>query len=1090
MKKTINKICSAALVLATSATAVGAALIAQPNETKNVQVYADTPQAAATETYLAIKGGEAKASVGSDFDIPTAQLFVEGQTAPVELTLDDVKVYTPISKETALASTQIKSSTTGLGKFDVDMIGEYRIVYTKTQGGVTYVGTVVVKGEMASATIKTKTNTKRILPNKVWKGYSGAIYVPDYEVVFDNEEETIADTNIDVSIVVTDPDNQNVTYVTEAGDNQWKLNLSQGLKEGTYTVKYTATTKDHNVFIATETVEFEVLADTQYSSDYELKYDLGSMPTTADVGEEITLPEPTGKRDNEEVPVYYTIEAWTYEDGELVDVTAETINGNKFTANKKGDYVFYYNVTDALGKQAARKTLTLEDVDDTIAPNIKVVDGGYDVATAKDLEDVAHKLVSYTNGKNVVVKAIFAEDLADKTIGENGIKLTRTIKTEAQVGTSAYVYSDEAEGNEANFSKDLVFNVQTGYELNGAVNAGELNNGRDGKYTVYYKATDASGNSNTISYTFTVDSTFEFTEAPEVKFNDTFAKSVETGETIKFSAPTVDDEHDDRTLNTVEYRYNTVDVGGAYTTEGTWAVLTAEEDGSYKFKVDANKGNNLEIRAKAENDAQTTSVKYGYSDVVSIMITNERDASAPVIDNIGDAQANLVQNSQITLPDIVITDDYVDYVNVKVNVEHVATKQTFNVESGVVVRAANTYTLSGASFYATLSGDYKITYTAKDAAGNQVIGCKTITLSEHLVVEDPKFANLPESLTNGKLELGDEIVMPVPDMEVSSGYEKDYRVQVVKGSMNYELNKEKFVPQATGSYTIRYSLLTRKAGETDWVEQESARKEFTVEVVDTTNPEVRVEWNLNDYYDVDASAKIPVFSAYDISGIDLDASTIKITSANTPTVTIRAGEIEAELAKYAVNPETSLLHYTFTKNEKYTVTYTIFDKSNNTNSTVKSFTIKVGDLVKPVLDIEDDIVDSVVKIDSTLTIDTSKIEVSDNKTTDLAVSDVKIVVKNTDTNKVLTNIHEDDNTNKFEYLIETAGNYTVTFTVEDANGNEQVVTRTFTVSEETTSGMSSSEVVGTVLIVVSVLVLAGVVVYFIVSKKKLDKMYK
>ena len=105
MKKTINKICSAALVLATSATAVGAVLVSQPDETKNVQVYAE-PQVAATETYLAIKGGEATAKIGSSFDIPTAQLFVKGESTPVELTLADVKVYTPISNEKELAASK------------------------------------------------------------------------------------------------------------------------------------------------------------------------------------------------------------------------------------------------------------------------------------------------------------------------------------------------------------------------------------------------------------------------------------------------------------------------------------------------------------------------------------------------------------------------------------------------------------------------------------------------------------------------------------------------------------------------------------------------------------------------------------------------------------------------------------------------------------------------------------------------------------------------------------------------------------------------------------------------------------------------
>ena len=108
----------------------------------------------------------------------------------------------------------------------------------------------------------------------------------------------------------------------------------------------------------------------------------------------------------------------------------------------------------------------------------------------------------------------------------------------------------------------------------------------------------------------------------------------------------------------------------------------------------------------------------------------------------------------------------------------------------------------------------------------------------------------------------------------------------------------------------------------------------------------------------------------------------------------------------------------------------------------------------------------------------------------LSVSDIKIVVKNTSTNTVLTNIHADADNGKYEYDIETAGEYTVTFSIEDENGNVGTYERTFTVNAPSNEGLSQTEVIGTVLIVVAVLVLGGVIVYFVVSKKKLDRMYK
>lgn len=1084
MKKSINKVCSIALLLTSTTMVAGAgAFMLTPNNDGQVATYAE--QAANTLTMLEIAGGNSTALIGSYYTIPSANIIKNG--TPTALDVSNIKVLSPINEEVDVDG----------GQFQVLRLGEYKIVYTVEDDGKTYTGTYTFNAVIGSTSISIKSNSQRILPNKVWQSYTGKLYIPEAEVVFANEDEEVDYT---ITTKVTDPENNTLTFNETTGE----LNYGT-LKQGIYSVNYTAKTND-GVFLNTETVEFEVLKDSQYSSDYTLKFDLGTIPTAADVGETISLPEPTGKRDSEEVPVYYTIEAWTYEDGKLVNVSNREINGvkviegNEFTACQKGRYVLYYNVTDALGKQAERKTIEINDVTDSKAPTIKVVDA-YNPQTASNLEDVSYKLQTYfENGQNIVVKAIYAEDSADDL---SDLTLTRIIRSSSQLGTSQSVYTEETDANKANFSKDLVFNKTDDFTLtDNMVDAGDL---EDGKYTIYYKATDSTGNTETINYTFTVDSSFEFTQAPTVEFKDTFANSVATGETITFSAPETADEHDDRLLTKILYKYDN---------DADWTELKAEEDGSYKLKVNKEGARAVTIRAKTENDAPYTSAeesadadianytgfKYGY-DEVSLIITNNEDSSIPTLVSIADQQASYEQNTEVIVPEIVLEDDLVDYLNVKLEVRHTETDQVFNVYDGAVVRTARAYTLSGAKFYATLAGEYQITYTAKDAAGNQVIAYQTLNVVEREVVEEPRFANLPESLVNGKLEFGESVTLPVPELKVSTGSTADYRVQV-RGPMNYELNKEKFTPGEVGTYTIVYTLLV------DGVEVPAAQKEFKVEVKDSTKPEIRVEWDLNDAYDKGEKVLIPVFSAADASGINMTTSTIRI-SSNSYTRTIKAEDMAEQLAIYngwkdeeeriaggetidtRQYPNPGTLYVTLSYNEKYTVTYTAFDKSNNSNSTSVSYTIKVGDLVSPVLDIDDDIVASTVKIDSKLSIDTSKIAVSDNDpNTNLSVSDVTIVVKNTTTNTVIENIHADAENGKYEYNITTAGEYTVTFTAKDQNGNTGKVERTFTVNEASNEGLEQTEVIGIVLIVVAVLVLGGVIVYFVVSKKKVDKMYK
>lgn len=1090
MKKSIRKVCSLALLLTTTTAAVGTGVVGLANtlpyDNNKTTVFAD--QAENTITRFEIASAEASQVVGSTYTIPEVYFVNAGTRTKLEQT--HITVTDSIGREVEVTE----------GTFKIENIGEYTITFKYTVGDVEYVSQATVQGKIGTTSIELKENSKRFLPNKVWKSYTGKLYVPEVFVEFaDDEMEYVIETT------VTNKDHQEIAFDSQTGEINYGT-----LQEGTYNIKYTAYTKAENasdrVYLCTKSVSFEVLADAEYSSDYTLKYDYdSSFPTAADIGDTITLPAPIGKRsdNSEEVPVYYTVEAWTYENGKLVNVSdqvyrgTKVIEGNKFTANKAGTYVFYYNVSDALGKTAERSGFTISEVGDTTKPEIKVVDA-YTVPTSGEptTTDATHKLQSYfENGKNIVIKAIYAEDKAN---GLADLKLARTIYADNQTTTSGKKYSDEDTGNTSNFNKDLVFNLDTSngfvFDENTMVDAGDL---ADGSYTVYYKATDASGNSQSESYTFTVKSDFQFTQAAKVEFKDTFPTSVQSGEKIEFTAPVANDEYQDRLNTWVEYRYDN-DAADA------WTKLELEEDAT-NYVLTANKSGATKviIRAVAENGAtEASGFKYGYSEEVSIKITNNSDQTPLELTSMGD-QGTYTQNVEATLPSITITDEVetISYLNVKVEVKHIETEQLFDVYDAVSLRTSNVYKLQDAKFFPTLSGKYLVTYTAKDAGGNQIVAFQNITVDAKTIVEEPRFGNLPESLSSGTLELGESISLPTPDIKVSDGVTSTYSVSV-KGPADHEINLEKFTPNVAGTYTIVYSLYIDENGGTDYTLYAPATREFKVTVKDTTAPQIRVEWNLNDSYEKGSKVLIPVFGSSDLSGINLETSKVTITSKSFSR-TVYAKDFAAELDKYAQylednTKQTGNLFVPFNYNEEYTITYTVYDKSSNANSVTETHTIKVGDLVAPVMKISDDVlkvdnkvVTTKVKIDSVLSIDMSQIkEITDNKTEGLTNEDVKVVVKNTNTGLEVENIHKNDNNGEYEFNITSAGEYEVTFTVEDEAGNKKVITRTFNVDEASTSSVDATGVIGIVLIVVSVLVLGGVIVYFIVSKKKIDKMYK
>lgn len=76
------------------------------------------------------------------------------------------------------------------------------------------------------------------------------------------------------------------------------------------------------------------------------------------------------------------------------------------------------------------------------------------------------------------------------------------------------------------------------------------------------------------------------------------------------------------------------------------------------------------------------------------------------------------------------------------------------------------------------------------------------------------------------------------------------------------------------------------------------------------------------------------------------------------------------------------------------------------------------------------------------------------------------------------------------FKLNEVGKYTLTVEVEDVVENTATKTFNFEVVAQTQNATMTYQIVGTVLIVISVLVLAGVIIYFIVSKVKLDKELK
>lgn len=1099
MKKTFKRTAAVVLAVATTAGVAGTTAatldgVYGDNGVKNVAqaavdpIYYNTLQIQNSNKY------KKTVKLNDTFEVPAAKV-IDGVGAEHDATF---VVKTPNGDEITAAS------------FKVTEIGTYTIKYTYDK----YVGELTFVSEASTYSVNLVSNNANILPSKVaikdedGNAFKGYFNVPEYKVLNEDGEEV--DAIVEITL-------QTPSYATSDISSTKKVDFNAiDIEEGYYIITYKAYSKaDGGVkgdYLAETKAEFNAVSETSYDNEHELTLSYSSeKPSTVNVGKTVVLPAITAKANNENVPVYYTVEV--YKNGSTTPVasTAKVNNTDTLiiTKNEDGKYeftadevgVYYrvvYTVRDAFGELNEKQTeFNIETVEDTLDPTPIVVDA-YDATDADELKALKNKdyaLKTTFGAEPVIIKAIYAEDLG--TFDYADYKFERKIESSSR--EEIYKSTDAADA-----CKEIVFNDGTGtYDANKyiVVDPDETTL-KDGYYYVYYTVTDAHGNKKSVQYKITIDKNFDWLDEnsneikPTVEFNDTFYSSIELGEKIEFGKITASDTKDDRLETKVYYKYN---VAGAEET-----TLELNDDG--KYVIDTNKAPNgatkVTIYAKAINDGGKETI---IEEEIALK-SPDYGVAMPTLDSVIEEAGytySYVQGSKITIPKVIFKDETttdgtgVDALNASISVKCTdgnGVVTNYTAQDIWSIKAGDYLYVSNANFTAATVGTYQVAVKALDAAGNTVVKFFEYTVTDAAYTGSLRFKDI--GLTDTTLELGSTYKLLQAEINGANASDYGYYVTCKTAAGAYELNKSEFKPNAIGEYKLQYVMY--KLGDvTDTVSDETV--EFTVKVEDTKGPKINVNWEtevLNDTtetqsilpaYEKGTKMLIPMFSASDMSGIDMDKSTITISSSKTS----RTIEMSKMLEEYTngKSNQSGLMYYTFANDAEYTITYTAYDKQGNYSSVSK--TIKIGDLVAPTLIVDDKIASETYNIGDTLTIDLADtlnyITVADNKTTDISKNDVvvKLYVNDTEVKK-----NSASTATKYIFDLSDAGEYELVFSVKDDAGIESTQTKTFTISAESGSNMTSTEVVGTILIVVSVVVLAGVVVYFIVSKKKMDKIYK
>ena len=270
-------------------------------------------------------------------------------------------------------------------------------------------------------------------------------------------------------------------------------------------------------------------------------------------------------------------------------------------------------------------------------------------------------------------------------------------------------------------------------------------------------------------------------------------------------------------------------------------------------------------------------------------------------------------------------------------------------------------------------------------------------------------------------------------------------------------------------------------------------QEYTLTVIDETAPEILGEYDYPTSASKDSTVSIQKVEARDLSakGINTAKSYVIISYKGGQTSYSTQYYLDNWKEATGYNPTTGNIDYKLTQDGNYTITYYVYDYYDNVNSD-NSYSIRVGDVDSPEIDIADGFVEEKYALGSQLVLDCSKITLSDNKTTDedKLWDTVKITVTNTSTNDDPLVNQGSDEEHRYSYNLDKAGTYKIEISVTDEAGWTTTKTVEFEVSTDAEGGVEVYKIIGTILIVVAVLVLAGVIAYFVISKVKKNKKAK
>lgn len=398
------------------------------------------------------------------------------------------------------------------------------------------------------------------------------------------------------------------------------------------------------------------------------------------------------------------------------------------------------------------------------------------------------------------------------------------------------------------------------------------------------------------------------------------------------------------------------------------------------------------------------------------------------------------------------------------------------------------YTISGIQFKLSTAGMYTVTYRAEDVAGHVTVKTFGIRVNDTTA---PTIVIDNEDKFGETVELGEFFEVPTGTL-IKNGQYLDEKVTWQVEGGDVEKTQTGFYAKEVGTYYIRYSGA-------DSLENEAVLENDTLFFINVKDTKAPVIDGAEDYSDKDIRSWSKDTETSDEGGetvtTELDQMTIRIPDLDTATDPNTNETIDVDITltgpdgTVKVQEDGDGKYFIAKKQGKYTLTYVADDgRGNNTEFSIM---YELGDCVAPTISWKNNYkVPSKVELDKngegTLELDLSNLVLKDNVTTDSSIlKDSKHLTIKLMKPDGSTEVKSNGTPNEvYKYTLTETGTYTLQITVKDEAGNSKTEKFSIEVPSEDADTDSVSPVVGTILIVVSVVILAGVVIYFVVSSRK------